>query len=86
MDFALVQPYSTRTGVSRQLDRDLGLIRVKAAPTSSAIFIPTASIIRGAVLAPDTQNRDDYIVFSYLDDDMFLRLNDTANFNSQNET
>ncbi|KAG9317953.1 hypothetical protein JVU11DRAFT_4 [Chiua virens] len=74
-----------RTGVSRQLDHDLGLIRVKAAPASSSIFIPTASIIHGAVLAPDTQNRDNYFVFSYLNGDMFLRLKDMANFNLQND-
>ena len=84
-DFALVQPYSTRTGVPRRLDCDLDLIRVRAAPWSSSIFIPTAYIIHGAVLVPDTQNRHDYIVISYLDDDMFLCLKDATNFGSQNE-
>ena len=84
-DFTLVQPYSMRTGVPCRLDRDLDLVHVRAAPRSSSIFIPTASIICGAVLAPNTQNRDDYIVVSYLDDDMFLRLKDATNFGSQNE-
>ena len=71
-----MQPFTKRTGASRRLDRDLNLIRVKAAPRSSPIFIPLASIIRGAVLAPDPENADEFIAFSYLDDDMFLRLKD----------
>ena len=71
-----MQPFTKRTGASRRLDRDLNLIRVKAAPRSSPIFIPLASIVHGAVLAPDPENADKFIAFSYLDDDMFLRLKD----------
>ncbi|KAG6370485.1 hypothetical protein JVT61DRAFT_11971 [Boletus reticuloceps] len=77
-EFALVQPFMKKIGVSRQLDRDLNLIRVKAAPRSSPIFIPLASIVRGAVLAPDPENADEFVAFSYLDDDMFLRLKDAT--------
>ena len=84
-DFALVQPYSMRTGVPRRLDCDLDLVHVRAAPRSSSIFVPTASIIHGSVLAPNTQNRDDCIIVSYLDDDMFLCLKDATNFGSRNE-
>ena len=65
-----------RTGASHRLDRNLNLIRVRAAPRSSPIFIPLASIIHGAVLAPDPKNADEFIAFSYLNDDMFLRLKD----------
>ncbi|KAG6372671.1 hypothetical protein JVT61DRAFT_7431 [Boletus reticuloceps] len=75
-EFALVQPFTRRTGASHQLDHDLNLVRVKAAPRSSPIFIPLASIVCGAVLAPDPENADEFIAFSYLDDDMFLCLKD----------
>ena len=84
-DFTLVQPYSMRTGVPCRLDCDLDLVCVRTAPQSSSIFIPTASIIRRAILAPNTQNRDDYIAISYLNSDMFLCLKDATNFGLQNE-
>ncbi|KIJ09892.1 hypothetical protein PAXINDRAFT_164338 [Paxillus involutus ATCC 200175] len=76
-EFALVQPYSRRTGPTRQLDRDLKLICVKASPWSSSMFIPVASIVRGAVLAPDSRNREEAFVVSYLDDDTFLHTKAT---------
>ncbi|KAF8435941.1 hypothetical protein L210DRAFT_3505938 [Boletus edulis BED1] len=75
-EFALMQPFMKKIGVSCQLDRDLNLIHVKAAPWSSPIFIPLASIVRGAVLAPDPENADKFVALSYLDDDMFLCLKD----------
>lgn len=77
-EFALVQPFTRRTGASRRLDHDLNLICLKAAPRSSSIFIPIASIVRGAVLAPDPENADEFLTLSYLDDDMFLRLKDAT--------
>ncbi|KIK94441.1 hypothetical protein PAXRUDRAFT_12044 [Paxillus rubicundulus Ve08.2h10] len=55
--FALVQPFTRRTGASHRLD---------------------SSIVRGAVLAPDPENADEFLTLSYLDDDMFLRLKDTT--------
>lgn len=76
-EFALVQPYSRRTGPTRQVDRDLKLSRVKASPRSSSMFIPAASIIRGAVLAPDSRNREEAFVVNYLDDDTFLHMKAT---------
>ncbi|KAI9568408.1 hypothetical protein HD554DRAFT_2038953 [Boletus coccyginus] len=73
-EFALVQSYLTRTGPARQLDCDLKLSHVKASVQSSSIFIPVASIIHGALLAPDTGNKDDAFIVNYLDDDMFLHM------------
>ena len=77
-EFALVQPFTRRTGASRCLDRDLNLIHLKATPRSSSIFIPIASIVRSGVLAPDPENVDEFLALSYLDDDMFLRLKDST--------
>ncbi|KAF8837802.1 hypothetical protein BDN67DRAFT_991595 [Paxillus ammoniavirescens] len=77
-EFALVQPFTRRTGASRHLDRDLNLIRLKTDPQSPSIFIPIASIVRGAVLAPNPENADEFLMLSYLDDDMFLRLKDAT--------
>ena len=77
-EFALVQPFTRRTGASRRLDRDLNLIRIKATAWSSSIFILVASIVRSAVLAPDSENVEEFITFTYLDDDTFLRLKDAT--------
>jgi hypothetical protein len=76
-EFALVQPYSRRTGPTCRLDRDLKLSCVKASPRSSSMFIPTASIICGAVLAPDSRNREEAFIVNYLDDDTFLHMKTT---------
>ena len=70
--FALVQPYTlARSG--HRLDCDFQLTRVKALPSTSSMFIPLESIIRGAVLVPsDSANK--YFVVDHLDSDMFLRM------------
>lgn len=72
--FALVQPFTAGIGPSRRVDQDLKLTRVKAVTRSSSIFIPIHSIIRGAVLFPDPNRRDEYHVVWHLDGDMFLRM------------
>lgn len=71
-EFALMQPYLTRTGPACQLDCNLKLTRIKASAWASSIFIPVASIIHGAVLTPDTVNREEAFVVNYLNNDTFL--------------
>ncbi|KIO04410.1 hypothetical protein M404DRAFT_143459 [Pisolithus tinctorius Marx 270] len=73
MEFILAQPFTTRIGPARTIDRDLRLKCVKSVPWAASIFIPLCSIIRGAVLAPDTEHDDEFFVVEQLDSDMFLR-------------
>jgi len=73
-EFALVQPYSAGIGIPRRTDRIFKLTRVKAVPRASSIFVPLSSFIRGAVLVPDSDHRDEYLVVDHIDGDMFLRM------------
>lgn len=61
-------------GVPRRMDRIFKLTRVKAVPRASSIFIPLVSFIRGAVLVPDPDRQDEYLVVDHIDSDMFLRM------------
>jgi len=70
--FALVQPYTAGIGAPRRLDHEFKLTRVKAAPRSSSIFVPLECFICGAVLFPDPEHRDEFIVVDHIDSDMFL--------------
>ncbi|EIW85767.1 hypothetical protein CONPUDRAFT_48530 [Coniophora puteana RWD-64-598 SS2] len=77
LSLALVQPYTAGLpGSTRSVDKDLGLIRVKAVPRASSIVIPLGSIVRGALLAPDFKSRDrsEFFVMNHIDGDMFLRM------------
>ncbi|KAG2137820.1 hypothetical protein BD769DRAFT_1351482 [Suillus cothurnatus] len=74
MEFALVQPYTARISGPRRMDRPLKLTRVKALPRACSIFVPLSSFIRGAVLVPDSEHQDEYIVVDHIDSDMFLRM------------
>ncbi|KAF8209353.1 hypothetical protein K438DRAFT_1572521 [Mycena galopus ATCC 62051] len=74
--FALIQPMDAPVGRILAKDKDLKLFRVRAKPRKDAEFIPVRSIIRGAVLVPDSARSGDYIVMDVLDWDMFLRLRD----------
>ncbi|KAG1836025.1 hypothetical protein F4604DRAFT_1943802 [Suillus subluteus] len=74
MEFAFVQPYTARIGGPRRMDHSLKLTRVKALPRASSIFVPLSSFIRGAVLVPDSERQDEYIVVDHIDSDMFLRM------------
>ncbi|KAG1769707.1 hypothetical protein EV702DRAFT_1181706 [Suillus placidus] len=56
---ALIQPYTAS-------------IPVKAVPRGDSIFIPLKSFIRGAVLAHDPEDRDEFLVVEHIDSDMFL--------------
>jgi len=69
---ALVQLY-TLARLGHCLDRDFQLTRVKALPSTSSMFIPLESIIRGAVLVP-SDSANEYFVVDHLDSDMFLQM------------
>ncbi|KAG1765483.1 hypothetical protein EV702DRAFT_981531 [Suillus placidus] len=77
--FALVQPYTAGiVGGTRRIDRDLRLIRVKSVPRVDSIIIPLKSFIRGALLFPDPEHHDEYLVVEHVDSDMFLRMKSWA--------
>ncbi|KAG2151772.1 hypothetical protein BD769DRAFT_1623523 [Suillus cothurnatus] len=73
-EFALVQPYTARINSARRTDHFFKLTRVKAMPRASSIFIPLNSFIRGALLVPDPDYQDEYLVVDHIDSDMFLRM------------
>jgi len=78
-EFALVQPCTTGIiGGPRRVDRELRLTRVKAVPRANSIFIPLESFIRGALLAPDPDHQDEYLVVDHIESDMFLRMQAAA--------
>lgn len=56
-------------------EKDLGLIRRRARPRREAEFISLHCIVRGTVMIQDMscQEGDEYILYNYLDSDMFLR-------------
>ena len=56
-------------------DKLLGLRRVKEQDRKKSEFISVHSIIRGAVLVPDFDKPNEFLVFDILDGDMKLRLN-----------
>jgi hypothetical protein len=73
-EFALVQPYTVRINSARRTDHFFKLTHVKAIPRASSIFIPLNSFIRGALLVPDPDYQDEYLVVDHIDSDMFLRM------------
>ncbi|EIW78276.1 hypothetical protein CONPUDRAFT_60954 [Coniophora puteana RWD-64-598 SS2] len=75
LSLALVHPYTAGLpGLEKKVDKDLGFIRVKAAPRKSAIVIPLDLIVRGAMLVPDFKSTNEFLVNTYIDGDMFLRM------------
>jgi hypothetical protein len=72
--FALVQPLDVPVGRISAKDKALKLFRARARRNSE--FIPLRSVIRGAVLVPDSKREGDYLVMDVADWDMFLRLKD----------
>ncbi|KAJ6451798.1 hypothetical protein C8R45DRAFT_1057103 [Mycena sanguinolenta] len=81
--FALVQPFDSPVGAISAKDKALKLFRVRAKPRHASEFIPVRSIIRGAVVVPDSKKSGDFFVMDVLEGDMFLRLRDMyrARFN-----
>jgi hypothetical protein len=74
--FALVQPMDAPVGVISAKEKALKLFRVRARQASE--FIPVRSIVRGAVLVPDSdpERKGDFFVMDVPEGDMFLRLRD----------
>jgi hypothetical protein len=72
--FALVQPMDAPVGVISAKEKALKLFRVRARQASE--FIPVRSIVRGAVLVPDSdpERKGDFFVMDVPEGDMFLRL------------
>ncbi|KAJ7824744.1 hypothetical protein B0H14DRAFT_3110853 [Mycena olivaceomarginata] len=72
--FALVQPMDAPVGVISAKDKALKLFRVRTRQASE--FIPVRSIVRGAVLVPDSnpERKGDFFVMDVPEGDMFLRL------------
>ena len=57
----------------RRKDKDLGLYRLQLRAKRYEI-IPLESIVRGALLVPDSDNPEEYLVVDTIDSDMFLRM------------
>ncbi|KIK78105.1 hypothetical protein PAXRUDRAFT_36699 [Paxillus rubicundulus Ve08.2h10] len=66
LQLALVQPYMA----------DFKLTCIKAIHRSVSISIPVESIIRGALLYPDPENHDEFLVVDHVDRDIFLCMRD----------
>ncbi|KAJ7038856.1 hypothetical protein C8F04DRAFT_950739 [Mycena alexandri] len=74
--FALVQPLDAPLGRILAKDKVLKLFRVRAKPRQAAEFISVHSIVRGAVLVPDSERDGDYFIMDVVEGDMFLRMKD----------
>ncbi|KAJ7195421.1 hypothetical protein C8J57DRAFT_1646956 [Mycena rebaudengoi] len=72
--FALIQPLDAGTGPLSPKDKALGFYRVREKPRRDSEFIPVESIIRGALLASDSNKNGEFLVVDVVDSDMFLRL------------
>ena len=71
---ALVQPYDAAVGQWLLKDKHLNFWRVRQRPHTSTEFFSVHSIIRGALLFPDSSRPGDYLVVDTIDTDMFLRI------------
>lgn len=71
---ALIQPYDIYAGPCKNKDRDCGLFRVRAKPRSKTEFFHAKSIICGAYIVPDFDEKGDFFVDDLIDADMFLRM------------
>ncbi|KAJ7708065.1 hypothetical protein B0H17DRAFT_1156022 [Mycena rosella] len=74
--FAPVLPLDAPTGRLSRKDNVLRFHWVHAKPRKNSEFISVHSIIRGALLAPDSDKPDEYIVVDILDGDISLRMKD----------
>jgi hypothetical protein len=72
--FALILPFDAPTGCASRKDKALRFRRVKSKLRKESEFISAHSIIRGAVLVPDSKNPGEFLVFDILDTDTSRRL------------
>ena len=70
---AYVESYCRPPGSIRRKDKDLGLYRLQKRARQYEI-ISLESIVRGALLVPDSDNPEEYLVVDTIDSDMFLRM------------
>lgn len=70
---AYVELYCRPPGSLRRKDKDLGLYRLQLKAKKHKI-ISLESIVRGAVLVPESKNSVEYFVVDTVDADMFLRM------------
>ena len=73
---ALVQPLNAPLQLNatmRQIDRDLGLCRVRERSRKESLVIPLRSIVRGALVVNDSSRSGERLVIDALDGDMILR-------------
>ena len=70
---AYVKSYCRPSGPMRRKDKDLGLYRLQVKAKQYEI-IPLDSVVRGALLVPDSDNPDEYLVVDTIDGDMFLQM------------
>lgn len=70
---AYVESYCRPSGSMRRKDKDLGLYRLQLRAKRYEI-ISLESVVRGAVLVPDSDNPEEYLVVDTIDSDMFLRM------------
>lgn len=70
---AYVESYCRLSGPMRRKDKDLGLYRLQLKAKRYEI-ISLESVVRGALLVPDSDNSGEYLVVDTVDGDMFLRM------------
>ena len=72
-DLAYVEVYCRPPGNIQRKDRDLGLYRLRLKASQYEI-ISLESIVRGALIVPDMESPEEYLVVDTVDTDMFLRM------------
>ena len=70
---AYVEVYCRPSGSMRRKDKDLGLYRLRLKASRYAV-ISLESLVRGALIVPDSDNSEEYLVVDTVDTDMFLRM------------
>ena len=70
---AYVESYCRPSGSLRRKDKDLGLYRLQLRAERYEI-IHLESVVCGALLVPDSDNPEEYLVVDTIDSDMFLRM------------
>ncbi|EIW78662.1 hypothetical protein CONPUDRAFT_156628 [Coniophora puteana RWD-64-598 SS2] len=77
LSIGMILPFTVAQNTSdenKELDRDLNFFRLKASPHADAAFISLHDVERGALLAPDPDKPDEFLVVDTVDRDMFLRV------------
>jgi len=70
---AYVKQYNRPPGTLRRKDKDLGLYHLQSRANWYEI-VSLESVVRGALLVPDSDNPEECLVADTVDGDMFLRM------------